>query len=353
MNRRLAISTCNLDSFEGLHDAIRGSHVEVMQLGRGKFCGSLSHVGIGDFSLSIGSFSVGVRTQRIATDDKLVVGMLLNAEDRVTHWAFDMCPADVLIMPPSTEHDGIFHGAAAYAAIRLDLAEVPSLFKGEPRLSDPAAWLHKNLYRADPSIGMAATRQLPLIISRLAQQQTALSDAVADFWKRSIIDAVTGTIVHALPPDSRGLLPSATHLVGKVDDYLEAVGVRPVHVSELCAYLNVSRRTLHRAFYDVLGLGPITYLRHKRLCAIHSVLRDNNPATATVAQVAIQHGFIELGRFSHYYHSLFGEYPSETLAGRMAQPRQTPRFQAADTTLPRCESNSRRISTADIAGLNR
>ena len=322
MSGHLAVNTCSLDSFEGLHDAIRGSHVEVMQLGRGKFRGSLSHVGIGDFSLSIGSFSVGVRTQRVSTDDKLVVGILLNAEDRVTHWSFDMRPADVLIMPPSTEHDGIFHGAAAYAAIRLDLADVPSLFKGEPRLSDPAAWLDKNLHRADPLTGMAATRQLPLIISRLAQQQTALSDAVADFWKRSIIDAVTGTIVHALPADSRGLLPSATQLVSKADEYLEAAGIRPVHVSEICAHLNVSRRTLHRAFYDVLGLGPITYLRHKRLCAIHSVLRDSDPAKITVAQVAIQHGFIELGRFSHYYHSLFGEYPSQTLGGRMPRPRE-------------------------------
>ena len=132
------------------------------------------------------------------------------------------------------------------------------------------------------------------------------------------MDAVTGAIVHSLPPDSRGPLPSAMQLVGKVDDYLEAAGSRPVHISEICAHLNVSRRTLHRAFLDVLGLGPMTYLRHKRLCAIHSVLRDSNPATSTVAQVAIQHGFIELGRFSHYYHSLFGEYPSETLGGRGA-----------------------------------
>ena len=116
--------------------------------------------------------------------------------------------------------------------------------------------------------------------------------------------------MHALPPDSRGPLPSAMQLVGKVDDYLDAAGLRPVHISEICAHLNVTRRTLHRAFFDALGLGPITFLRYKRLCAIHSVLRDNDPATTTVAQVAIQHGFIELGRFSHYYHSFFGEYPS-------------------------------------------
>src|SRR4051794_20239427 len=104
MSGLLSVSTRGLDSFEGLHQAIKGSHVEVTQLGRGKFRGSLSHVGIGDFSLSVGSFSVGVRTQRTPSDDKLVVGMLLNAENRVTHWSFDMRPADVLVIPPNTEH---------------------------------------------------------------------------------------------------------------------------------------------------------------------------------------------------------------------------------------------------------
>src|SRR5687767_14909962 len=161
MARHVSVNTCSLESFEGLHQAIQGSHVEVMQLGRGNLRGSLSHVGIGDFSLSIGSFSVGVRTQRVSSDDKLVIGMLLSSVDRVTHWSFDMRPADVLIMPPSTEHDGSFHGAASYAAIRFDQAEVASLFKGEPRLSDPATWCEKNHYRTDSSIGMAATLRLP------------------------------------------------------------------------------------------------------------------------------------------------------------------------------------------------
>jgi AraC-like DNA-binding protein len=314
VSRHLSVDTCKLDSFEGLHQAISGSHVEVTQLGRGKFQGSLSHVCIGDFSLSIGSFSVGVRTQRIATDDKLVIGMLLNADDRVTHWSFDMLPTDVLVMPPSTEHDGAFHGAATYAAMRLDLSELTSLFGGEPRLSDPATWLAKGHLRADPRIGIAATRRLPLIVSRLAQQQSIMSGASTDFWKRSIVEAITGTILHSTPPDSRGPQPSAMQLVGKVDDFLKEAGVRPVHISEICIHLNVSRRTLHRAFHEVLGMGPISYLRHKRLCAIHSVLADSDAEAVTVGQVAIQHGFIELGRFSHYYHSLFGEYPSETLA---------------------------------------
>jgi AraC-like DNA-binding protein len=237
----------------------------------------------------------------------------------VTHWSFDMRPADVLIMPPSTEHDGSFHGAASYAAIRLDLAEVASLFKGDPRLSDPATWCEKGHYRTDSSVGMAATRRLPLIVSRLAQLQATLADNAADFWKRAIIDAMAGPIVHSLAPDTRGSFPSAMQLVRNVEAYLEAAGPRPVHISEICAELNISRRTLHRAFFDFLGVGPATFLRQKRLCAIHSILKDSNPATVTVAEVAMQQGFVELGRFSHYYHSLFGEYPSETLGVRRSK----------------------------------
>jgi transcriptional regulator GlxA family with amidase domain len=69
-------------------------------------------------------------------------------------------------------------------------------------------------------------------------------------------------------------------------------------------------------------LGPVTFLRHKRLCAIHSVLRQSDPTTVTVTEVAMQQGFIEFGRFSHYYRSLFGEYPSETLGVRNLRSRR-------------------------------
>jgi AraC family ethanolamine operon transcriptional activator len=315
MGHQLSIDKRSLDSFEGLHDAVQGTHVDVMQLGRGKLRGSLTHAGLGDFSLSIGIFSVGIRT-RVATDDKLIIGMLLNSTDRVTHWSFEMQPADVLVIPPHVEHDGSFHGSAAYAAIRLDLANVASLFNGEPMLSDPANWVSKNHFRSNSLLSVEAAHRLPLIVSSLAERKSGLSDAAADFWRRSIVDAMTATIVDSLPSDTRGPLPSALRLVRQVENYLATAGPRPVHISEICAAFNVSRRTLHRAFYDVVGFGPVTFLRHKRLGTIHSVLRRSDPAEVTVAEVALQQGFIEPGRFSHYYHSLFGEYPSETLGSR-------------------------------------
>jgi AraC-like DNA-binding protein len=316
MAQHLSVNISNLDGFEGMHRGVKGSHVDVMQIGRGRLRGTLSHVGVGDFSLSIGSFNLGLRTQRISTDDKLIVGMLLDAKDRVTHWSFDMRPSDVLVIPPLVEHDGIFHGASTYAAVRFDLAHLGSVFGGDARLSDPAHWLQKNHYRANDAIGMVAARRLPQIISNLARHESVLTDDAAEFWKRAIVDCMTGTIVNSLPPDDRGSLPSAMKLVRRVEDYLDTVGPRPVHISEICAEFSLSRRGLHRAFHEVFGIGPVTFLRHKRLCAIHSMLRESVPGEVTVGEIAMQQGFIELGRFAQYYRNLFGEYPSETLRGK-------------------------------------
>ena len=57
----------------------------------------------------------------------------------------------------------------------------------------------------------------------------------------------------------------------------------------------------------------MTFLRQKRLCTVHSILKASSPEETTVSEVAIRQGFIELGRFSHDYRVMFGEYPSQTL----------------------------------------
>lgn len=312
----LSVTTARVNDFEGFREAVHGSHVDVMQLERGKLSGSLTHVGIGNFSLSIGSFSAGIRTQRTSKEQKLIIGMLLGSSNRVTHWSYDMQPGDVLVIPPSIDHDGRFFGASSYAAIRLDLTDVASIFGNATDLADPATWSVKNHYKADPRLGAIAVYRLRKIASRLADSTGDLPDQSADFWRRSITDAMMATVLHSLPSDTARLHMSATALVRNVENYIDTAGTRPVHISEICTELAVSRRSLHRAFDEVLGMGPVTFLRHKRLCDIHSILRESDPTQTTVARVAIEHGFIELGRFAYYYYTLFGEHPSKTLGAR-------------------------------------
>jgi AraC-like DNA-binding protein len=86
-----------------------------------------------------------------------------------------------------------------------------------------------------------------------------------------------------------------------------------LRLSGLCAELGVSERTLRLCCAEFLGLGPTRYLLLRRLNEARAALRRADPSTATVAQVAREHHFLELGRFAVTYRVTFGESPSATL----------------------------------------
>jgi AraC-like DNA-binding protein len=311
--QHLSVERRDLDGFEGLQEAVKGTHFDILQLGRGKLGGCISYLGIDDFTLSVCAFSEGVCAQRASTDEKILVGMLLGAANRVTQWSFEMQPSDVVVIPPQAEHHAVHCGASAYAVIRLDPSELPTIFGGDPWLSDAENWQENKCYRANPDVSLVAAQGLSRLANHVAQGPGIRSQGTAEFWRRTIVECMAMTISNSLPAYDGGHLPSAMKLVRLVVDYLEATGNRPLHISELCGRLGVSRRSLHRAFHEVFGIGPVTFLRQKRLCVVHSILKQNSRDTTTIAEVALEHGFVELGRFSHDYHGMFGEYPSQTL----------------------------------------
>jgi len=51
----------------------------------------------------------------------------------------------------------------------------------------------------------------------------------------------------------------------------------------------------------------------QRLNAARAALRRADPSTTSVAEVARNHQFLELGRFAVTYRTTFGESPSTTL----------------------------------------
>ena len=320
MVQYLTVERHDLDGFDGLQQAVKGTHFDIVQLGRGKLHGHVSYLGIDDFTLSLNEFSTGVCAQRISADEKILVGMLLGATDRVSQWSFDMVPGDVVVIPPVTEHHASHFGAASYACIRVDPNELESVFAGDPCLSDPENWQQNNRHRAHSDVGTVAMGALSLLADHLAKLQGALSDELAEFWKRTVVECMAVTMRSSLPPDKGGHLPSAMKLVRLVEDYLEMRGDRPLHISEICSKLHLSRRSLHRAFHEIFGMGPVKFLRQKRLCNVHSILKGNSPEATTVSEVAIQQGFVELGRFARDYRAMFGEYPSQTLAGASFRP---------------------------------
>ena len=84
-------------------------------------------------------------------------------------------------------------------------------------------------------------------------------------------------------------------------------------VPTLCRTLGLSRRTLERAFHDMLGQSPAHYLRVRALNASREQLLRSRRVPGIVTRVAIDNGFWHMGRFAAAYRTLFGERPIDTL----------------------------------------
>jgi AraC-like DNA-binding protein len=61
-------------------------------------------------------------------------------------------------------------------------------------------------------------------------------------------------------------------------------------------------------------MGPMTFLRRRRLEAIYLDLLSAEPGSTTVTQVVTSYGFSHSGKFSIEYKTAFGESPSVSLA---------------------------------------
>jgi AraC family ethanolamine operon transcriptional activator len=250
--------------------------------------------------------------------DRVIVATRMDGAGRVTQWWQDVLPGDVAVFPAGGEFDSIHCGGAAFLGLSLGLPELSSMLGDEDGLADPALWNKKGLYRPDPRIGEAIRGRLKEIMSAVERKTTVPSPQAADFLQRSIIEAFVLSLASALPTGKESLFYTGARLVSETEDYVDAAGGRPVHISEICSTLKVSRRSLHRAFADTLGLGPVAYLRRRRLSAIRSVLSRSDPATISIGDVAFEHGFPEAGRFAAYYRAHFGETPSDTFRAKPA-----------------------------------
>jgi AraC-like DNA-binding protein len=102
-------------------------------------------------------------------------------------------------------------------------------------------------------------------------------------------------------------------IIARLEEFLEANAGEPIHLADICAATGGSESTLRICCQERLGMGPVHYLRLRRMHLARRALVRASPETATVTGIATEYGFWELGRFSVEYRKLFAEPPSATL----------------------------------------
>lgn len=100
---------------------------------------------------------------------------------------------------------------------------------------------------------------------------------------------------------------------GRIADYIEEHLKKDISVEQLAQLARMSPRSLYSLFERKVGTTPKSYIRQKKLEQIHGRLSDPAAKVRNITEIAMDYGFLHLGRFSESYKSTFGELPSDTL----------------------------------------
>ncbi|MDJ0847398.1 MAG: AraC family transcriptional regulator [Myxococcota bacterium] len=184
---------------------------------------------------------------------------------------------------------------------KLAGAGPPERFRAEPMLSlsSPAG---ARFWRCVTSIWQDLKNDAPWLRSEglAAEARSGLAEA--------LIDATA-------PGGSQREPACGPAALRRAEEFILAHLADPVSRADVCAAAATSERSLSRAFERRHGVGPMTFLRQRRLDAAHRLLLAADPAESQVTSIAMECGLHHLGRFAVEYRRAFGESPSETLRG--------------------------------------
>ena len=134
---------------------------------------------------------------------------------------------------------------------------------------------------------------------------------------RALEQEMLHAIIHCLAADEMDDNSKTRHhhaaIMVRFEETLAKRVDQKLSMPALSAEVGVPERTLRMCCSEFLGVSPTRYLLLRRLSKVHWALRRADPSTASVAEIARNHRFLELGRFAVTYRTTFGESPSVTL----------------------------------------
>lgn len=136
-------------------------------------------------------------------------------------------------------------------------------------------------------------------------------------WVKEHEDQLLSSFAYALVLDKEGgstLHQASPACLRTAEEYICANLEIAVTRDRLAEISGASIRTLSRAFMKRHGVGPMGFLKQRRLDAAYRSLLGSEPGATTVTDIALRYGFVHMGKFSTDYRMTFGEHPSTSLA---------------------------------------
>lgn len=207
------------------------------------------------------------------------------------------------------------HGDSTFLTLHLDCAliigQMASLSGGEaPEL--PNIPQHLSFITS----GGAAFWRRVALFWRALESNTAFRGSALAVYEAEC--ALALGLVRAIESQVTDCASKTTVTIGAAgrrhaEEYLMANVATAVCLADVSRETKVSVRTLCRSFASAHGMGPMGFLKQRRLEAANRALLAADFGETLVTDVALGYGFSEMGRFAVDYRRTFHESPSHTL----------------------------------------
>jgi AraC-like DNA-binding protein len=232
----------------------------------------------------------------------------------------EMQPGDIMFHSLGERLHHTTFGASIWSLITLDPVQLDDYSRAlfEKPLAPPA----EGRMLRPPKRDAKRLRRLHAQACRLAETKPKIlaHPEVARAIEKDLIHALVTCLIEAKVNEEGAAKRHHALVMMRLEEVLAEHLAGLHHMSELCERVGVSERTLRSSCLEFLAVSPARYVLLRRLKAVHRALRDGDPNSANVADLARLHGFTQPGRFAGVYRAAFGENPSTTLQ-RASKPR--------------------------------
>lgn len=289
-------------------------------MSRGRMGGSLAFSQADGIVYSSGLIGGRLALKGPLSGDLVTIGLGLRVAPGTWQWMEEVKPGGIGVFLPGDEHDSHYTDGSLYVTLTLSMERLEVEAAKAGVVLDPKTLGGTGFHQQQADTGAVSA------ISRQMQQiHTSRSKSQLKGWGPTT-DILAAAITHyARAPVSlpRHLNPrSFAKIITLSREFIFAHLDGPISVDDIAAAALTSRRTLYRAFKELLGETPNEYVRKIRLHRIRRNLADDAERNVTITLVANRWGISELGRLSGWYKDIYGELPSETLSRQHAEHRE-------------------------------
>ena len=310
MSRSSALTFADCDQYQ---EAVRGSRAEIFTTATGEFHGELTRIDLPRLWLQRGADSLA-RVARLAVSAERAPMAFHSDLDQapLQHGGMKVSPGEIVVLGARAVDTQRTSGPYRWASMSLtpeDLVKAGEALAGRP-LTAPA---DSFAFRPVPAM-MARLMALHAAAGQLAKSNSGLlaNPAAAKALEEELVRAMVACLTSPEAVATRRSWQHAKVMV-RFEEFLASKSYEPVYVAEICAAIGASERTLRACCHEHLDMGPVRYLWLRRMHLANRALLRADASRTTVTNIATEHGFWELGRFSVEYRSLFGEPPSVSL----------------------------------------